>query len=319
MKIAYKLFIIFSLLIFVGCDQKHQNKVHKNKVELSSFVDEISSKLSDKLEFTIQLNYDKSLGELKIPEVGPKIQGLRILEPQESFSETSSRVYLEKTYVLQSDFAGTFVLPEVELKYKDEDKDQTISTGRIFVEVLADGEKSEDSLEDIEDIDDLHLIKYQRDYRGFYGLLILSLLIGLIYFAYKRFNNETWEEQELSPQEWALEALDLFQKKDHLNKQQYKEYYTDLSYIYRGYIGKRFKVNALESTKEEMLVSIASIEDLDAYKDRLKLFFQEDEIAKYAEIFPSMEVMKNSLSFLSELIDQTTSVEDESEWEEFDE
>ncbi|PCJ20341.1 MAG: hypothetical protein COB02_04725 [Candidatus Cloacimonadota bacterium] len=320
MKIAYKIFIIICILFNFGCDSQ-KTVVDKKKVELSSSVNKISSNLSDEIKFKILLNYDKSITDIKIPEIGPLIKGLRIIEPSDKKTKNANRIYLEKIYTLQSDITGTFILPKVIVDYKENNIKKTISTGRIFVEVLAEDEKSDDSLEDIEEIDFIKTIKYQRDYRGFYALFALIILIIILYFLYKKYSQETWEEQDLTAHEWVNEALIEFQSKKYLEQAMYKEFYQSLSYIYRGFLSKRFNTNALESTREELLISLNKVEELKSFTDKLQQFFKEDEMAKFADIYPKVETMKSSIFLLNAIVEKTVLLEEsqEQEWEEVDE
>ena len=138
---------------------------------LKAMVDKANATTSEDITFSLTLDAIASLN-IDLPEVGGKIQGLRITDfGTDNPKKDGNRVLRRRWYKLRADITGSYVLPAIELKYQTpEGKTETLKTSEIFIEIkapaIADekGPNSDKGKEkkDIRDIKNLEPIESPR-------------------------------------------------------------------------------------------------------------------------------------------------------------
>lgn len=137
----------------------------------------------------------------------------------------------------------------------------------------------------------LDLKDYAKNY--WYLLPILIVLAFIVWYFFIR-KKETEEERiaKIPPFEMAVQQLESLDKKLLWQNNKTKEYYSELTDIIRTYIEKELKVQALESTTNELVKSIKkfnNIQKLDISKKtilKLKDLLQEADLVKFAKSKP---------------------------------
>ena len=102
--------------------------------------------------------------------------------------------------------------------------------------------------------------EFERDYTPYYywggGLLLVLLIVGyLIWRRLKRAEEEIEFVDNRSAWEIAFEKLALLNQKPYVTEKKFREYYFELTEIYKAYCDKIFNKNYLDMTTEEFLVS----------------------------------------------------------------
>lgn len=138
-----------------------------------------------------------------------------------------------------------------------------------------------------------------------YALGILALIIAIILFVWyrkKKQNAVTKVKTPLDAHGEALEKLKQIEKQKLWQNEQTKEYYLAISETVRTYLEDRFKVNALESTTDEILETIPNVQAVKSLNNKLKDLLQQCDLAKYAKFKPSAEennrLMKSAQDFV---------------------
>lgn len=124
-------------------------------------------------------------------------------------------------------------------------------------------------------------------------LLILAGIGGAAYFLLHR-TEQTEETEEITQKrpahEIALEKLLKLEDEKLWQKGDIKSYQSRLSYIVREYIENRFKILALESTTEEMLIQLTRLETVPGeWIERLEEMLQLADLVKFAKANPPAE------------------------------
>ena len=160
---------------------------------------------------------------------------------------------------------------------------------------------------DIRDIKPLENI--EKDWRPLaLGLLAAVLVIALGILLYrKRMKKKLMESplqtEHLSPQEAALRELELLQAKGLLERGLIREYYFQLSEIFRRYLGARFKFPALDWTTEEIELFLARSSSLGTgISEKICFILEHSDLVKYAKAnVTGEETMTQAvLSFIQE-------------------
>lgn len=318
MNVFKLVWVLSGLLLLVGCSSKDSSSRDLPSVRLTSSVTPAQPRPGESFKFRIDLDFDKNVfeKELEVPQVGSKIESLsviqdRLIEP----SEIASRVYISREYELRADVAGAYILPEVEVKLVD---GTSARAGKIYLEISA--EDSGLGAEDIADIDPLTDQKFERNYSGYWALLGISVLILLSIWLYRRATRDELIEIPVEPWQWVESEIQRFKIQDLMEAERFKEFYDAWSLICRGYLNRRFGINAEESTLEELLPLLNDIALTQELLDELKPLFQEADLARFAEIYRGKNHLQKALDLLSKLVEQTTVREtEEDQFEDFEE
>ena len=135
-------------------------------------------------------------------------------------------------------------------------------------------------------------------------LLVLSIL-GWIVYQYKlkpRMQTQNVNiEQQVDIKEVALKKLDDLWQKNYLSLGLIKEFYFELTEIVRWYIEKKFEVNALELTTEELFSVLKKKVDK-KYNLELKSFLDNADLAKFAKYRPDEKQIVQDFETAKKLI-----------------
>lgn len=165
-----------------------------------------------------------------------------------------------------------------------------------------------EEMKDIFDIKPLEKIGYdKRMIKYAVGILIIilivCLLIYLIDYFVRRRKKETIEEVSIIPADVeAFTLLDELKKNRNLNA---REYYFRLTAILRGYIGKRFEIDAPEMTTEELLPKLNNIDCEKKLKFNVKSVLTSTDPVKYAGADVLQDKMENDFQIVTDFVRMT--------------
>jgi hypothetical protein len=285
--------LLFSLIL-VGCPNgERESAVPQGPdayppVELSTGVDRAEARVAEPITFRITLETAPDISA-SLPEVGSRIQGFRIVDMgREGPKAKEGRVWSQRWYELQGDFAGSYVLPGVRLPYADsEGKQHVAETEQLFVEIKSLLDQQEEA-QDIRDLKPLEKAKREIPRSWLFlslgGLGILGLVAGLLLHLRRK---RHMKQLIRSPEELAYEELQYLEATGLLEEERYREYVFGLSLIFRRYLERRFQVPAAEQTTEEIFVSLRETEQLDkTMKEMARSFLEETDPIKYRGLEP---------------------------------
>ncbi len=305
-------------ILFVGCPRDGNESAPPDAPgastpgELTAHADPAKARIGEPITFRVTLEADPSISA-KLPEVGARIQGLRIVDMgKEGPKKREGKIWSQRWYELKADLAGSYVLPAVSVPYTDsEGKDQVAETKQIFVEVESVLGQTTDE-QDIRDLKPLE--KAKREIPRWWPLLllgslvILGLLVGLVlYFRRKRRS----QEAHRTPEEIAMDELENLEATGLLEEARYREYVFGLSLIFRRYLEGRFHVPAAEQTTQEILVSLRRAKHLDkALKEAARSFLEETDPVKYRGLEPRPAETETWRSRLVSFMERAAETED---------
>ncbi len=135
-------------------------------------------------------------------------------------------------------------------------------------------------------------------------LLILSVLTWVFYQYRLKPQMQTQNAnvgQQVDIKEVALKKLDDLWQKNYLSLGLIKEFYFELTEIVRWYIEKKFEVNALELTTEELFNVLKKKVDK-KYNLELKSFLDNADLAKFAKYRPDEKQIVQDFEIAKKLI-----------------
>ena len=140
------------------------------------------------------------------------------------------------------------------------------------------------------------------------GLGILLILAGLIWYFFFRKKEEVIVETPViirPAHEIALEKLSGLKSESLWQKGSVKEYYSQLTYIFREYLENRFDIQALESTSEQIISQLEK-KDFDAkMNDDVRRVLQSADLVKFAKAKPIEEFHVESFEKLEAFVKTT--------------
>ena len=142
---------------------------------------------------------------------------------------------------------------------------------------------------------------------GVLTALFIICVIGYLVQRYRRHQSEvpvTPAEPELPPYETAIRELDSIKDQKLWQQGLNKEYYTQVTDTLRRYISRRYGVNAMEKTSEEILAIIERETDESTVYDTLRQVLRLSDYVKFAKLHPlpdeNDESMRNAYLFVNQ-------------------
>lgn len=139
------------------------------------------------------------------------------------------------------------------------------------------------------------------------GVLILILVIVWLVF-FRKPKQRVVREPEIPrepPYEEAIKSLQALEMEKLWQQNHVKPYYTKLTDILRRYIERRFGVNAMEQTTDELLAKIKPVTKLNQQRDNLRYILETADLAKFAKLEPQQQAHEASLKKAYELVEWT--------------
>ncbi len=120
-------------------------------------------------------------------------------------------------------------------------------------------------------------------------LLFIFSILGWVVYQYKLKPQLSTQSsnvlQQVDIKEIALKKLDELWQKNYISNGLIREFYFELTEIVRWYIEKKFEINALELTTEELFIALKKKVDK-RYNIELKSFLNNADLAKFAKYVP---------------------------------
>ena len=144
-----------------------------------------------------------------------------------------------------------------------------------------------------------------------FALLALVVLYFILRYLYKKYLAGREKilvplEEQLAPDELALDRLTKLKESKLYEQGKYKEFYSQLSEILRQYVELRYHINALELTTSELesLLSHGTIFDKELANGFLRALKNAD-LVKFAKYTPLDTICEADLNFAFDFIEKT--------------
>jgi hypothetical protein len=145
------------------------------------------------------------------------------------------------------------------------------------------------------------LITVDKNYEALIvGLLWSSvfslILVGILYAYFFQKRRKELRKRELPPFDRAIEELKALEGEKPSKQDEYKKYYSRLTDVVRRYLEEEAKIDALESTSEELLAKLemrkdAGTLDLDHVTLKsLKEVLRNADLVKFAKSMPEYRI-----------------------------
>jgi len=275
--------------------------------ELFVAVDTTAVKIGEQLNYTLQIKAD-STAQVLFPET-PVFAPFELLEsfPVDTLKAQSHYLYTKKYALIQFD-SGDYFLPQQQVMVDGFSKIAALIPIRVnTVEV----DTLKQNLYDIKP-----LTAVEKDYaalisRILWGLAIGLLLLGMLYTYLFQKRKKELKARELPPFERAIEELKALENERLTKQEEFKAYYSRLTEVVRRYLEEEAKIDALESTSEELLSKLTLRKDagsLDLDNNTLKSLrtvLQNADLVKFAKSLPEVHTATEDRKVVEHVVIET--------------
>ncbi len=91
--------------------------------------------------------------------------------------------------------------------------------------------------------------------------IILLIIIGILYTFFYKKRRKKLTEKEILPFDRAINELKLLEEEKPKLQNEFKDFYSKLTEIVRRYIEDEVKLDALESTSQELITKLENLID----------------------------------------------------------
>ena len=144
-----------------------------------------------------------------------------------------------------------------------------------------------------------------------WSLVLVLALFGIFYTYLFQKRRKELREKELPPFDRAIEELKALENERLSAQEEYKKYYSRLTDVVRRYLEEEAKIDALESTSEELLIKLelrknAGTLDLDSKTLRsLRAVLQNADLVKFAKSMPEYRIASEDRKVVEHVVIET--------------
>ncbi len=253
------------LITFVFVISGHQSFCQKISVE--TLLDTNIITIGDHVDLRYNIEKRKDV-KLQLPDFSDTlVNGIEVIgEPVIDSSEIDDMLWqISVSLKITSFDTGIYCIPPHPIIFSDKDYSDTLLSRAAYLKVQGVALDTTNTVRDIKGpakvpVTFVEILLY---------LIPLLILTALGYFLYIYFRRKKANEpmfKPLRPEEpayiTALRELDKIKAQKLWQQKQVKDYYTRVTHVIRWYIEKRFSIEALELTSDEILKHIR-LEKLD--------------------------------------------------------
>jgi hypothetical protein len=143
-------------------------------------------------------------------------------------------------------------------------------------------------------------------------ILIMPIIVLFVRYMWKGRISKIFKAKSKPADEIAYKAFEKLRSKNFPAQGKIKEFYYEISYILRNYIGNRFGIYAINQTTEEFFTHLIESNPFDkGAEDILRTFSDNADTVKYSLFRPEVKVTDQSFQTAKSFVDRTRAVDRE--------
>lgn len=137
------------------------------------------------------------------------------------------------------------------------------------------------------------------------GLVALAAIVLIVINMRKKETGIFAPRRQLTPYELAIKRLNELKKQQLIEKGLAKQFYTDVTDIWRTYLDGRFGINAMEMTSKQILKKLRENKETHLSSDQMEQLLQLSDFVKFAAMHPSNDEMVSTFNTIYSFIEAT--------------
>ncbi len=254
-------------------------------VDVTARVDRSEITIGDRIQYEIDITYP-TIGHVELPEV---LGNLGAFEVKDYHVQTGSakdgRSTVAYIFTLSTFTVGPYTLPPQRVEYREANDTAGLAFYTQPTEIKVKRTSAE-TVKDIADIADVAALPEPPPW-GLIGLGFI-VLATIAFFLWRRMQAKrallSAEPPPLPPYEEAVKRLKELREANLPGQNQSREFAFTLSEILRNYVGRRYGIEALESTTWEFLDKVKALPLSVIQQDWLRTFCDSLDPLKYATV-----------------------------------
>ena len=287
--------LLFMALNFVPLPGFAQGSSAEKPSPISVEVDvsPIQATVGDLVTYSIRVRHDSTIKPTPPNFVPP--EGLQAVDQGiKELPRKNSQNQQEFWFRMRADLVGTYDFPALPIPFLVSGDDDEVKKfpgqvsspkGRLVIQSILHLQGEPTDIRDIKPLENI-----DRDWRPIvFGLLAAVLVIALAIFLFLKRRKQNLPEsarkqKHLSPQEIAFRELEILKAKGLLERGLIREYYFELSEIFRRYLGTKFNFPALDWTAEEIKNFLTHSSSLNTgISEKICFILEHTDLVKYAK------------------------------------
>ncbi len=296
-----KRLVLFTVLIFVSL-----YAVAQGDATATARLDVRQILVGDQAKLFLEVRHNPSSVKIQWPTILDSFNKLEVVEKGkiDTIKQGGFITYKQKLLVTGFD-SGLFNIPPFQFAVIPNNGAATVLTTdsfQLLVQTVA-----VDTTKAFKPIKSIIFVKFNwLDYLWYIIaaiVLVVLTAIGVVYYMkHKKPVVKEPKQPKIPLQDQVLAKLTELEAKELWQKNQVKEYYSELTDIVRGYIEERFKTPALELTTDDLLYKAKLHRELQQYVNVLTVILQTADLAKFAKWQPlpqeHFDAMENAKKFV---------------------
>jgi len=262
--------------------------------------------LGDEIHFLIQVERPKKY-TVQAPSRHAKLSPFEIKAVETSpIVRGKNRIRETFTLTLTVFKLGDLVIPPVPVEILDADGRSDIAlTDPVHVQVVSVGKKTTDK-DDIRTIKGPVSFNFSAAGAWLMGFLAAALAIFLTVKVILRRRKKIADlESLMPPHERAYLELERLRAKGFLEERKIKEFYSELSDIFRRYLERSFGIAALDGTTREIIAALKQKDFSSVLLGKAKELLENSDLVKFAKFDPPRSLAQNLETRLVEIVEAT--------------
>ena len=270
-------------------------------------VDSTAVKIGEQIDYILKVKAD-STAQVVFPEQ-PLFAPFELLEasPVDTLKTQSHYLYTKKYALIQFD-SGDYFIPQQQVLINGFSKIADLVPLRVNTVVV---DTIQQKLYDIKPLREVEKNYEILIAQILWSLVLVLALFGIFYTYLFQKRRKELREKELPPFDRAIEELKALENERLSAQKEYKKYYSRLTDVVRRYLEEEAKIDALESTSEELLIKLelrknAGTLDLDSKTLRsLRAVLQNADLVKFAKSMPEYRIASEDRKVVEHVVIET--------------
>lgn len=294
---------IFVILLFSGLYIFAQSGI-----EVNAYTDSSDYLVGDRINYTIEVTRDEGVTVFQ-PVIKDSLKNVELIEVKPVISdERKGRLVEEYKFVLMGFDSTEVELTDFPVVFStgENSRQDTVFTPPVYLVVRTMDVNPQGEIQDVK-----APLTIQINFIVVLLIVLLIIILAIVFvFLFKSYKRRKAgpppiiPKVVLPPHVEAIKLLTMLEEKKLWQQGNIKEFHTEITWVIRHYIERRFGVPAMEVPSSDLLKILRNRAEVKKMFDRLDHFFSNADMVKFAKFEPmpsvNEEMMKQAYEFVNE-------------------